>query len=89
MDLGGPYQPGVPVTDRLVAKHQWPRYMLVGAFVPFADKAAQARYQQEAKDRRAANLEGPVQLETTTKPAGQTLYFVELLPPKVTQEWHL
>ena len=27
-------------------------------------------------------LEGPVQLETTTKPNSQTIYFVELLPAK-------
>ena len=33
-------------------------------------------------DRGAANLEGQVQLETTTKPNAQTLYFVELLPAK-------
>ena len=25
VDLGGPYRPGVPVTDRVVAKHQWPK----------------------------------------------------------------
>ena len=24
VDLGGPYRAGVPVTDRIVAKHQWP-----------------------------------------------------------------
>ena len=29
VDIGGPYNPGVPVTDRIVAKHQWPKYMLV------------------------------------------------------------
>ena len=38
VDLGGPYRPGVPVTDRVVAKHQWPKYMLVGAFIPFGEK---------------------------------------------------
>ena len=31
VDIGGPYAQGVPVTDRPVAKHQWPKYMLVGA----------------------------------------------------------
>ena len=82
VDIGGPYHPGVPVTDRMVAKHQWPKYMLVGAFIPFGEKEAKARYEQEVMDRRAANLEGPVQLETTTKPNAQTLYFVELLPAK-------
>ena len=66
----------------MVAKHQWPKYMLVGAFIPFGDKEAKARYEQEVMDRRAANLEGPVQLETVTKPSGQTLYFAELLPAK-------
>ena len=82
MDIGGPYVQGVPVTDRPVARHQWPRYMLVGAFVPFGEKEAKARYDQEVKDRHAANLEGPVMLETTTMPNSRTLYFVELLPAK-------
>ena len=50
MDIGGPYQPGVPVTDRMVARHQWPRYMLVGAFIPFGEKEAKARYEQEVMD---------------------------------------
>ena len=82
MELGGPYRACVLVTDRVVAKHQWPKYMLVGACVPFGDKEAKARYEQEVMDRQAANLEGPVQLETVIKPAGQTLYFVEFLPAK-------
>ena len=82
MDIGRPYHPGDPATDRMVAKHQWPKCMLVGAFIPFGEKEAQARYEQEVMDRRAANLEGPVQLETSTKPNAQTLYFVELLPAK-------
>ena len=82
MDLGGPYRAGFPVIDRVVAKHQWPRYMLVGAFIPFEEKEAKARYEQEVKDRQAAGIQGPVQLETVTKPRGQTLYFVELLPAK-------
>ena len=68
MDIGGPYNPGVPVTDRTVAKHQWPRYMLVGSFIPFSDKEVKVRYEQEVKDRQAMGLEGPVQLETATKP---------------------
>ena len=46
MDIGGPYNPGVLVTDRMVAKHQWPKHMLVGAFIPFAEKEAKARYEQ-------------------------------------------
>ena len=78
MDIGGPYHPGVPVTDRTVAKHQWPRYMSVGAFIPFLDGDAKARYEQEVMDRQATGLEGPVQLETVTKPNAQKLYFVEL-----------
>ena len=82
VDLGGPYRAGVPVTDRVVAKHQWPKYMLVGAFIPFGENEAKARYEQEVRDRQAAGLQGPVQLETVTKPRGQTLYFVELLPAK-------
>ena len=75
IDIGGPYIPGVPVTDRPAAKHQWPRYMLVGAFIPFGEKEAKARYDQEVKDRQAAGLAGPVQLETSIKPNAQTLYF--------------
>ena len=79
VDIGGPYNPGVPVTDRIVAKHQWPKFMLVGAFIPFSEKEAKVRYEQEVKDRQAMGLEGPVQLETTTRPSAQTLYFVELI----------
>ena len=30
-------------------------------------------------DRRAAKLEGPVLMETTTKPKSQTIYFVDVL----------
>ena len=56
--------------------------MLVGAFIPFGQVEAKARYEQELKDRRAAGLEGPVQLETMTRQAAQTMYFVELLPTK-------
>ena len=72
----------MPVTDRNVAKHQYPRHMLVGALIPFSDRDAKARYEQEVLDRRATGLEGPVQLETTTKPNAQTLYFVELMAAK-------
>ena len=82
MDIVGPYGEGLPVTERKVAKHQLPRYMLVGAFVPYGQSEAKARYEQEVKDRRAAGLEGPVQMETTTRPAAQTMYFVELIPTK-------
>ena len=72
----------MPVTDRNVAKHQHPRYMLVGAFIPFSDRGAKFRHEQEVLDRRATGLEGPVQLETTTKPNAQTLYFVEFMAAK-------
>ena len=82
VDIGGPYNPGVPVIDRIVAKHQWPRYMRVGSFIPFSDKEAKVRYEQEVKDRQAMGLEGPVQLETTTRPSAHTLYFVELIAAK-------
>ena len=40
------------------------------------------RYEQEVKDRQVMGLEGPVQLETTTRPSAQTLYFVELIAAK-------
>ena len=56
--------------------------MLVGAFIPYSEKEALVRYEREVADRRMANLEGPVLLETTTRPASQTVYFVELLPAK-------
>ena len=56
--------------------------MLVGAFVPFSEREAKARYEREVQDRRATGLEGPVQLETTTKPNSQTLYYVELFAEK-------
>ena len=73
VDIGGPYRPGFPLTDRIAAKHQWPRYMLVGAFIPFSEKEARARYEQEVKDSQAAGLYGPAQLEMVTKPGAQTL----------------
>ena len=38
VDIGGPYRQGIPLTDRITAKHQWPRYMLVGAFMPSSEK---------------------------------------------------
>ena len=41
-----------------------------------------ARYKQEVSDRRAAGLEGPVQMETMTRPEVQVMYFVELIPSK-------
>ena len=46
VDIRGPYAEGIPVIDRVVARHQWPRYLLVGTFVPFGDKEAKARYEQ-------------------------------------------
>ena len=61
MDIGGPYRQGIPLTDRITAKHQWPRYMLVGAFIPFGEKEAKARYEQEVQDRQAAGMECPMQ----------------------------
>ena len=56
--------------------------MLVGAFIPFSEKEAKNRYGQEVRDRQAMGLEGPVLMETLTKPNSQTLYFVELLADK-------
>ena len=56
--------------------------MRVGAFIPFSERDAKTRYEQEVRDRRAMGLEGPVQAETTTKPSSQALYFVELLAAK-------
>ena len=55
---------------------------MVGAFIPFSEKEAKARYEQEVNDRQAMGIEGPVQLETTTRPNSQTLYFVELMSAK-------
>ena len=78
----GPFNSGIPATDRNVAKHQQPRYMPVGAFIPFSERDAKARHEQEVLDRRATGLEGPVQLDTTTKPNAQTLYYVELMAEK-------
>ena len=83
VDIGGPYPVGIPVSDQPnIAKHRYPRYMLVGAFIPFSEKDAKRRYEQEVSDRRAMGLEGPVQVETLTKPNSQTMYFVELLAEK-------
>ena len=59
--------------------------MVVGAFVPFSPKEVQDRYDQERRDRIAAGLEGPVQMETTVSQKGQTLYFVEVVSSKETK----
>ena len=56
--------------------------MLVGAFIPFSEKEAKKRYEQEVRDRHAIGLEGPVLMEQFTKPDSPTLYFVELLPDR-------
>ena len=82
VDIAGPYTEGIPVTDRKTNRAYWPRYMLVGAFTPFIKDEAKAKYEQEVKDREAAGLYGPVQLETTTRPTTTTINFVELIPTK-------
>ena len=83
VDIGGPYAVGIPISDQPnIAKHKHPRYMLVGAFIPFSEKEAKRRYEQEVRDRRAIGLEGPVAMETLTKPNSQTMYFVELMAEK-------
>ena len=83
VDIGGPYQPGTPISDQLrVGAHRRPRYMLVGAFIPFSEKDAKKRYEQEVRDRQVQGLEGPVVMEQLTKPGSQTLYFVEILAEK-------
>ena len=46
IDVAGPYVEGLPVTDRREKKELWPRYMLVGAFVPFPHKEAKQRYER-------------------------------------------
>ena len=71
IDVAGPFSPGMPVTDRPVVKARWPRYMLVGAFIPFKEKESLEQYEQEVRDMRAAGLEGPVPLETSTKSNGK------------------
>ena len=57
-------------------------YILVGSFITFSEKDAKGRYEQEVRDRRVMGLEGPVQLETTTKPNAHTLYYVEVMAEK-------
>ena len=39
IDIAGPYTPGMPISDRAVVKGRWPRYILVGAFIPFQRNA--------------------------------------------------
>ena len=74
---------GIPITARsFKAGTFYPKWLLAGALIPFSAKEAKARYEQEVRDRHAMQLEGPVQLETTTRPNSQTIYFVELLSAK-------
>ena len=83
VDIGGPYVVGIPITERpFKSGTLYPKWLLAGALIPFSAKEAKARYEQEVRDRHAMQLEGPVQLETTTRPNSQTIYFVELLSAK-------
>ena len=59
---------------------------MVGTFIPFSEKDAKDRYEQEVRDRRIMGLDGPVQQELTTTPNAQTVYYVELMAEKVKQE---
>ena len=54
-------------------------------FTSYTPKEAEDRYDQERRDRIAAGLEGPVQLEETVSKRGQMLYFVEVVPTKKTE----
>ena len=54
----------------------------MGAFIPFSEKDAKRRYEQEVRDRQALGLEGPVLIEKFTRPDSQTLYFVEMIAEK-------
>ena len=77
------YAVGIPITEgAFKAGTLYAKWLLAGALIPFSAKEAQARYEQEVRDRHAMQLEGPVQLETTTRPNSQTIYFVELLSAK-------
>ena len=82
VDIAGPYPKGVPVTDREVIEELWPIYLVVGVFVPYLPKDNKGRYERECRDRIAAGLEGPVQLETTVIPKQQTLFYVECVPTR-------
>ena len=55
---------------------------MVGTFIPFSEKEAKDRYEQEVRDRRSMGLEGSVQLETTIKLKAQTVFYVELMAAK-------
>ena len=85
VDISGPFIKGLPVTDRREKEELWPRYMVVGAFTSYTPKEPEDRYDQERRDRIAAILEGPVQLEETVNEKGQMLYFVEVVPTKKTE----
>ena len=85
MDISGPFIKDLPVTDIRQKEELWPRYMVVGAFTSYSPQEAEDRYEKERRDRIAASLEGPVQLEETVNERGQMLYFVEVVPTKKTE----
>ena len=60
--------------------------MVVGAFASYARKEVEDRYEQERRDRIAAGLEGPVLMEQMVSRTGQTLYFVEVVPTRKTED---
>ena len=82
IDIAGPFEEGLPVTDRPVSQAKNPVYFLVGAFVPFSREEANGIYVAETEITHAHNIQGPVQLETQVDDKKKTLYFTEVLPSK-------
>ena len=75
VDISGPFLKSLPVTDRREKEDLWPRYIVVGAFTAYTPKEAEDRCEKERRNRIAAGLEGPVQLEDMVNKQNDLLYF--------------
>ena len=86
IDIAGPFEEGLPVTDRPVSQAKNSVSFLVGAFIPFSSEEAHDNYVADTEIMHAQNIQGPVQLETQVDDEKKTLYFTEPLPSKKVKD---